>query len=297
MRYIIVFFTLFFHSFLQSQIIKNDSLMISNDSVWVQAQKDSIHEKSLWQTLKYDARNGANGFLHTFIQPTKWKKKDFLLLGGTILGTGILYVSDEDISSFARRQNEKIPHMVNEFGFRFGKPLVNYGLTGGIYAAGLITKNEKIRYTGVLMITSASVSGLIQQTVKTIAGRARPITELGSQYFKPFDGSPPFSSFPSGHTALSVTTCYALSKQFKNPWIKGGFYALGMVSPVSRIWTGAHWASDVFLSTAMSIAIVESVDSYLKKGNKYDLGTTESKNKISWRFRLNHNQIGLVGVF
>jgi membrane-associated phospholipid phosphatase len=284
--------------FQNQALSQQDSLHISVDSTdFFIVQKDSVVKENLWQKVKYDARNGANGFLHTFAQPTRWDKKDLAYFGATVVGTGILFISDEEISSFARRQDEKIPHIVSEFGFRFGKPLVNYGLTGSIYAAGLLTNNEKVRYTGVLLITSASVSGLIQQTVKTIAGRARPAAELGHNYFKPFDGTPSFSSFPSGHTALSVTTCYALSKQFKNPWIKGGFYALGMVSPVSRIWSGAHWASDVFLSTAMSIAIVESVDSYLKKDEKYKLMPTEQKNKISWRLKMSYNQMGLVGVF
>lgn len=275
-----------------------DSLNFQKDSLTIaKIEQDSVVKESFWQKLKYDARNGANGFLYTFAQPTRWEKKDYTYLGGTLIGTGILYLSDEEISSFFRRQEKDIPHTISEFGFRFGKPQINYGLTGGIYLTGLLTNNEKIRYTGVLLITSASVSGLLQQVMKTVAGRARPTTELGHDYFDPFNGSPAFSSFPSGHTALSVTTCYALSKQFESPWIKGGFYVLGMVSPLSRIWEGAHWASDVFLSTVMSVAIVECVDSYLKRDNKYKLNPEEQKNKISWNVRMGYNQLGLVGTF
>ena len=277
---------------------QTDSLSIQRDTlVFSEIKNDTIAKETIWQKLKYDARNGANGFLYTFAQPTRWDKKDLAYFGGTLVGTGILYLSDEEISSFFRRQDKDIPPSVSEFGFRFGKPLVNYGLTGSVYLVGLLSNNEKIRYTGVLMITSASVSGLLQQVMKTVAGRARPSTELGHDYFDPFNGTPAFSSFPSGHTALSVTTCYALSKQFSSPWIKGGFYVLGMVSPMSRIWEGAHWASDVFLSTVMSVAIVECVDSYLKRDNKYKLNPEERKNKISWNLRMGHNQLGLVGTF
>lgn len=277
---------------------QTDSLSIQRDTlVFSEIKNDTLVKQTIWQKLKYDARNSANGFLYTFAQPTRWDKKDLTYFGGTLVGTGILYLSDEEISSFFRRQNNDIPHSVSEFGFRFGKPLVNYGLTGSIYLVGLLSNNEKIRYTGVLLITSASVGGLLQQVIKTAAGRARPGTELGYNHFRPFNGTPSFSSFPSGHTVLSVTTCYALSKQFTNPWIKGGFYALGMVSPLSRIWEGAHWASDVFLSTVMSVAIVECVDSYLKRDAKYKLHPVEQKTKISWNVRMGYNQIGLVGTF
>ena len=293
----ITFLFLFFASqnFMHAQ---TDSLSLQDETlVFTDIKHDTLPKETIWQQLKYDARNGANGFLYTFGQPTRWHKKDLAYFGGTLVGTGILYLSDEEISSFFRRQEKDIPHAISEFGFRFGKPLANYGLTGSVYAVGLLTKNEKIRYTGVLMITSASVSGLLQQVMKTVAGRARPTTALGHDYFDPFNGSPSFSSFPSGHTALSVTTCYALSKQFNNPWIKGGFYTLGMISPLSRIWEGAHWASDVFLSTVMSVAIVECVDSYLKKDNKYKFTPKLQKNKISWNVRMGYNQLGLVGTF
>lgn len=277
---------------------QTDSLSIHRDTlVFSEIKNDTLVKETIWQKLTYDARNGANGFLYTFAQPTRWDKKDLAYFGGTLVGTGILYLSDEEISSFFRRQNNDIPPSVSEFGFRFGKPLVNYGLTGSIYMVGLLSDNEQIRYTGVLLITSASVGGLLQQVMKTVAGRARPSTELGYNHFRPFNGSPSFSSFPSGHTVLSVTTCYALSKQFTNPWVKGGFYALGMVSPLSRIWEGAHWASDVFLSTVMSVAIVECVDSYLKRDSKYKLNPEERKNKISWNVKMGYNQLGLVGTF
>lgn len=277
---------------------QTDSLSVHRDTlVFTGAEQDTLKKETFWSKVKYDARNGANGFLYTFAQPTRWGKKDYAYLGATVVGTGILYLSDEEISHFFRRQEKDIPHTISEFGFRFGKPQINYGVTGSVYLAGLLTNNEKIRYTGVLMITSASVGGLLQQVMKTVAGRARPTTGLGHDYFDPFNGTAAYSSFPSGHTALSVTTCYALSKQFNSPWIKGGFYVLGMVSPMSRIWEGAHWASDVFLSAVMSVAIVECVDSYLKRDNKYKLHPEERKNKISWNFRMGYNQLGLVGTF
>lgn len=277
---------------------QTDSLSVHRDTlVFTGAEQDTLKKETFWSKVKYDARNGANGFLYTFAQPTRWSKKDYAYLGATVVGTGILYLSDEEISHFFRRQEKDIPHTISEFGFRFGKPQINYGVTGSVYLVGLLTNNEKIRYTGVLMITSASVGGLLQQVMKTVAGRARPTTGLGHDYFDPFNGTAAYSSFPSGHTALSVTTCYALSKQFNSPWIKGGFYVLGMVSPMSRIWEGAHWASDVFLSAVMSVAIVECVDSYLKRDNKYKLHPEERKNKISWNFRMGYNQLGLVGTF
>lgn len=38
-----------------------------------------------------------------------------------------------------------------------------------------------------------------------------------------------------------------------------------MITPVSRLWAGAHWVTDVALGIAISVAVVDSIDNYLKK--------------------------------
>ncbi|WP_163515043.1 phosphatase PAP2 family protein [Gelidibacter japonicus] len=264
---------------------------------------DSTKSSTIWKNLKYDASNVVGGFLHTFSQPTRWQKDDYYKLAGTIAGVSLLYLVDEEADDFFQGHKEDIPIVVRDFGWYFGSPQNNYGITGGVYLFGLFTNNEKMRQAGVLMITSASAAGLIQQTTKTLIGRARPNAGLGKSYFKPFGGEAAYRSFPSGHTVLSVTTMYALSKQFSNPWIKTGFYIVGIISPVSRLWDGAHWLTDVALSTVLSIAIVEGIDSYLKQQNKYSYDKEFSqvyenqKDKINWSLKIGAYRLGLVGSF
>ena len=277
----------------QSFTVQNDSLVLQNIGV-----ADTVQKESTWSLLKYDLTSMGRGFVHTYATPLHWEKQDYLILAATVASTGILFATDEQTNKYFEKQGEDIPQGIKDFGFNFGKPLFNYGLTGSIYAYGLLTNNEKVRYTGVLMITSASVGGLLQQVLKTVAGRARPTTDLGPYHFEPFNGSAEFSSFPSGHTVLAVTTMYSISKQFKSPWIKAGCFIVGSITPLSRLWVGAHWASDVLLSTVMSVAIVESVDSYLKKEKRYKSNPdTFTPKKISWNLRAGYNQIGLVGTF
>lgn len=290
MKNILFFFLLCLLS-LQSINAQNDSLVTQNIVL-----KDTIQKESVWNRFKYDLASMSKGFVYAAGRPLHWEKDDYLIFGATAVGTGILFLTDEKTKTYFENQGENIPRDVKDFGFYFGKPLYNYGLTGSIYFYGLLTNNEKVRYTGVLIITSASVGGLLQQVLKTAAGRARPLTELGNDHFKPFDGSAAYSSFPSGHTVLAVTTAYAISKQFKNPWIKAGCYLVGAITPLSRLWESQHWVSDVFLSTVMSVAVVESVDSYLKKQRRYNLNPGMAK-KISWNVRVGYNQIGVVGVF
>ncbi len=253
------------------------------------------HKMTRWQMLKYDGVSAFGGIKHAYTQPFKWKGKDWATFGGIVAGSALLYIIDEPANDFFTDQEDDIPGIVKEAGFRFGKPLVNYGLTTSVYAFGLITKNEKVRKTGVLLIASATAGGIIQTVSKTLAGRARPHTGKGNDSFKFYSKEADYHSLPSGHAILSFTTIYAISKQFKNPYIKGGLYTIGLLSPISRLWQGAHWLTDVTLGVVLSVVIVDGIDNYLNKKERY--AHHSKKNKIKWDLSIGAGQLGVIGKF
>lgn len=293
-------FILFIHLNLISLFAQTDSLQLETDSIsftTISEPIDSLKKKNIWTNFKYDAASMGGGFLNVFTQPKRWKKDDYYKLGATILGVGLAFATDEQSSDFFRRQEAEVPPLAKNFGWYFGTPQVNYGVTGVIYTIGLLTNDEPLRKTGVLMITSASAAGLVQQVTKSLTGRGRPNADLGPYHFKPFGGSADYRSFPSGHTVLSVTTMYALSKHFSSPWLRAGCYVVGAIAPVSRLWAGAHWLSDVTLSAVISVAIVEGVDNYLKKKERYPNGFAPQKNRIAWNLILSPSQVGVRANF
>lgn len=284
--------------FFSANVFSQDSLVIIiQDSI-------VLNEKpSKWDNLKYDAGAIGGGFIYTFTNPVRWQKDDYMIAGATATGISLLYLVDEDTSDFFRRQKDGIPEGVLYGGWLFGKPQFSYGLTAGVYFFGLFTDNEKIRETGVLLTTSAAATGLFQQTMKTVVGRARPDIEKGENQFRLFRGGHAYGSFPSGHTILSTTVVYGLSKQFSNPWVKAGLYTAGLITPMNRLVEGAHWLTDVTLSIVVSVAIVECVDNYLKKNKDYGKSKNElgfdfkEKNKIKWNLTFGGNQVGIIGSF
>ena len=257
--------------------------------------QSSHKEMTRWQMLKYDGASAFGGVKHAYTQPFKWKGKDWATFGGIVAGSALLFLIDDSASDFFTDQEDDIPNFIQDAAFQFGKPLPNYGLTTGIYVFGLITKNEKVRKTGVLLIASATAGGLIQTFSKTLVGRARPNTGKGHDDFKIWSSEAGYHSFPSGHSILSFTTAYAIGKQFKNPFVKGGIYALGMVSPISRLWEGAHWLTDVTLGVVLSVVIVDGIDNYLYKNERYVYNP--HKFKIKWDISLGAGQLGVIGRF
>ncbi len=270
-------------------------LLLLSQSQGIFAQFKTVDSlPTTMQLLKYDGLSALGGLKKAYTQPLKWKKDDFLIAGAIFAGTAVLYIYDEETTEWFIDQEPDIPEIIKDFGWYYGSPQNNYAINGAVYLYGLISKNEKVRKTGVLLISAASTAGIIQSFSKTIVGRARPLTGAGKDGFKPFSNEGAYHTFPSGHTILSFTTAYAIGKQFENPFIKGGIYALGMVAPISRLWAGAHWVTDVALSMAISIVVVDSIDNYLNQERDYgDL----NKNRTSWKLNVGLGRVGITGTF
>ncbi|WP_100610829.1 phosphatase PAP2 family protein [Confluentibacter lentus] len=266
-------------------------LLFSNISL---AQGDStVTKNSIWKQLAYDGKFTLQSVGNGFTQPLRWQKDDFITAGVIIAGTGILYLADNDARTFFQNHQNDVPQVVKDMGWYFGSPQNFFMITAGIYGFGLITDNEKVRHTGVLIIASAVTSGIIQSISKTAAGRARPMSGNRDD-FKPFDGTAEYHSFPSGHAILSFSMAHAIAKQFDNFWVKAGIYTVGSIAPISRLWADAHWLSDVGLGIALSIVIVDGVDNFMKKKNAYNYSKPK---QVNWQLKAGYGTIGFVGTF
>ncbi len=249
-----------------------------------------------WNMFTYDMANVFKGMGYAYSRPLHWRGDQWGDFGITVVGTGTAYLFDEATSKSARKIRGDIPKVIRDYGFEYGKPSNNYIITGLVYTAGLITKNEKLRRTGVLLISSASAAGLLQQVIKSAVGRARPLSEHSKDTFNPlWAGDKNFHSFPSGHAILAMTNAHAIAKQFKNIWVKSGVYTLGAIPAISRLWEGKHWLSDVVLSVAISIFTVESIDRYLDK--KYDEKYNSDSKKLSWNLNFGPGRMGVLVQF
>lgn len=253
-------------------------------------------DATLWQTMKYDAASAFGGFKYSLSAPLRWEGDDFLTAISILTVTSMFTAIDQPARDYFVAQEPNAPGVLKEFGWYFGSPQNFFLVSGGIYGFGLLTKNEKVRKTGVLIISSAASAGLFQSVFKTAVGRARPDDFTGPFEFDPFKGTARYHSFPSGHTILSFSMAHSIAKQFDNFWVKSGIYALGSIAPISRLWDDAHWLSDIVLAAAVSVAVVDSVDNYLFGSKRYE-NTYRNRNRISWRITAGYNTVGLVGTF
>lgn len=256
-------------------------------------QETPEKEKNMWNHFTYDVGNMFGGVGYAYSRPVHWKGNDWANFGYLTAGILLLFTVDDELNDWKNGFRQDIPDVVMDYGHEYGSPENNYMLTGGVYLAGLFTKNEKLRRTGVLLISSATAGGFLQQVSKRIIGRARPKSGESSDTFDPlhFDRVYDYDSFPSGHAMLAFSNAYAIAKQFKNPWVKGGIYAIGLVPGFVRVMDDFHWVSDVAFSTVLSIFIVESIDRYLD--SKYDEKYNDNPKQVSWNLSFGPNTMGV----
>lgn len=253
--------------------------------------------ENLWNNFTYDMGNVFGGVGYAYSRPFHWQGNDWanagLLTGGTLL----LFAVDDEINDWTNGFSEDVPDLIKDYGHEYGSPENNYMLTGGIYLAGLFTKNEKLRRTGVLLISSATAGGFLQQVTKRVIGRARPKSGDSSGTFDPLHLNRVYNydSFPSGHAMLAFSNAYAIAKQFKSPWVKAGIYTVGLIPGFVRIIDDFHWFSDVAFSTVLSIFIVESIDRYLDA--KYDEKYNQDSKKLSWNLSFGPQTLGVAIQF
>ena len=256
-------------------------------------------DRNFWQKFTYDLGNMAGGMGHAYSRPLHWQKNQFANFGYVAAGTTVLYSIDDNVDNWANGWRGDVPRWLVDYGNDVGSPNNNFMLTGAVYLTGLFTKNPKLRRTGVLLISSASAAGLMQQISKRIIGRARPKAGVGKNVFDPlhFDRVFNYDSFPSGHVMLGFTNAYAIAKQFKSPWVKAGLYTLGSIPGISRVIDRFHWISDVAFSTAISIFIVEAIDRFLdtKYDDKYNL--LKKDKKVVWDLQVTPRTFGLAMSF
>ena len=280
-RSIIIFFLLFSNYW--SIIVAQDKIEISKDSL------------NTWQTFKYDTNASWRSIKHAVTRPLHWKGKDYAKFGGMVLGTVIISATDRETSNFFRQQDDSFPQPIQEFGFYFASPQNYLMANAGLYGFGLLTKNEQIRKTSVLIISSSITAGYLQIFARTAFGRARPFSGDDPYTFKPFAGNEDYFSFPSGHTVLGITMAHSIAKQFDSTWTKIGIYSIGSIPALTRLMDGAHWLSDVAFGAALSIVVVDSIDKFLFNSESYNY--PKKQKAITWNFRFSGNQIGFVGTF
>lgn len=197
-------------------------------------------------TRRSDVGCFVGGVYHNLSGPLRWDNKEWATTAIVLASTAALSSLDQPLNRFWMGKQDPVLDVVSDAGYWYGYPASGFILTGGFYLSGVVFKNEWARETGVILGTAFATSTLLVSVLKPVVGRTRPGNGTGNLNFHPFSREAKFHSLPSGHSAIAFTLSLALAKRINNKPLKIFFYALAASTAFNRLYSNAHWLSDVY---------------------------------------------------
>jgi membrane-associated phospholipid phosphatase len=132
----------------------------------------------------------------------------------------------------------------------------------GFYAVSLVRHDSYGQSTGLLVGEAVLDDTILMVAMKAIARRARPseFPPSGAYNDTFFATHNSFlgkgSSFPSGHAMMGFSVADVFAQRYrKHKWVPYVAYGLATALSFSRVTTGAHFPSDVFIGAALGFSI------------------------------------------
>ncbi len=187
----------------------------------------------------------------TLVSPVHWKGSDFLKLSAVVGAGLVIAFADEEIRE--RVLDIRTEGSSDFFGVvtHFGEGAYLGGFLAGLFAAGQFSGNDGLRKTAWLGVESFLAASAFSTALKYVVGRARPGTGEGGHSFHPFTARSSWTAFPSGHATGVWSVATVIADRTDNGLIDAACYGVAALTSFSRIHEHKHWASDVFVGSAI----------------------------------------------
>lgn len=117
-----------------------------------------------------------------------------------------------------------------------------------LYGVGYLKGNEHARETGLLS-GEALVDGLVvDEAMKLVFRRERPIVNNARGHF--FEGNVSDSSFPSTHSVLAWSSAAVIAGEYPSKWAQVGIYTMATGVSLTRVMGQEHFPTDVLVGSA-----------------------------------------------
>ena len=138
-----------------------------------------------------------------------------------------------------------------------GEPVLIFGVSGGILAAGVISGRPDLERRGGRVLASVVAAGLTTGALKEITGRFRPDNTTDPYVFHPFTNH---DAFPSGHATMAFALATSLSAEIHRPWATALLYTGATGTAWSRLNDQKHWLSDVLAGATVGITAANVIE-------------------------------------
>ena len=123
----------------------------------------------------------------------------------------------------------------------------------GVWLYGIKTEHHHARETGFLELETLADTFLIYTPMQFIAGRQRPGEGNGHGDF--FKHRAINTSFPGGHAMFTWAMATVVAHEYSQKWVQVLSYTAAFAVTASRFLARDHWASDMWVGSALGIGI------------------------------------------
>jgi len=196
-------------------------------------------------------------------RPKLFTRADPFILGAFIAGAAAISPFDRRIANEIRepeaQDNKTASNAAKAFNFLGDPGTLIAGVA--LYGVGRIGHFERVADLGLHTTEAIVVSAGVTYVIKGLAGRQRPsyagVNDPNDFSFGAGFRSGSHSSFPSGHATAAFATATVVTLETHRWWPKSTWYiapimfgGASMVG-VARLYTNAHWASDVVMGAGI----------------------------------------------
>ncbi|MEW6606474.1 MAG: phosphatase PAP2 family protein [bacterium] len=234
-------------------------LVGANNLIYAEEIRNLLIEKSkkAAMSLGYD---GA----YILTSPLRMDGKDvkkLLLVSG--ISYGLMPLENKIQNGLINTNYDQIGNIVEPLGVTNRK---FYLAMGSLYVYGLISNDNKLKRTPLLLMESTLFNTTLTKFFKYTFGRARPSQREGEwDSFAPFSGH---DAFPSGHTSTAFTIATVISNQYPSRLVKVSSYTIAGLVGLQRLHANVHGISDVFAGAILGIWVGNTVCSLDKTWTK-----------------------------
>ncbi len=165
-----------------------------------------------------------------------------------LAGTGALLATDRHIERHLPGGNVDV--YGNFSNIALGGTAATVALAWGY---GIKTHNEHLKEMGTIGVEALVNTFLVYTPMQFIAGRQRPGEGNGYGDFATHHNID--TSFPAGHPMFTITMASVVAHEYPKPWVQALAYGASAAVMGGRFLGRDHWASDVFVGSALGYFI------------------------------------------
>jgi hypothetical protein len=222
--------------------------------------------------------------------PARWDTTDWItatVVTGVAVG---LYDNDAKIQKWVLDHKTNTSDNVGKDATSLGFGKFTPVLVGGMYLYGHFADDSKMKTTALLSVESFILTGVFTQVLKYSTGRHRPYTDDPPHTWNGprLNGSSDTMSFPSGHASSAFSVATVIASEYDNYVVPTLAYGVATITAFDRVAHNAHWASDVFVGSAIGYFTGKAVVAAHRNGKE---------SRLSFAPMINDGDLGVIVTY